>query len=54
MKNFDFGLTKENRKDFVAQLSDILDQPKKYLGTPSYAFTVGDYTIDRNGIVTGE
>jgi len=54
MKNFDFGLTKENRKDFVAQLSDILDQPKKYHGTPSYAFTVGDYTIDRNGIVTGE
>jgi len=54
MKNFDFGLTKENRKDFVAQLSDILDTPKKYLGTPSYAFTVGDYTIDRNGIVTGE
>jgi len=54
MKNFDFGLTKENRKDFVAQLSDILDQPKKYLGTPSYAFTVGDYTIDKNGIVTGE
>ncbi|MCL2499305.1 MAG: hypothetical protein FWE90_03095 [Defluviitaleaceae bacterium] len=54
MKNFDFGLTKENRKDFVAQISDILDQPKKYLGTPSYAFTVGDYTIDRNGIVTGE
>ena len=54
MKNFDFGLTKENRKDFVTQLSDILDQPKKYLGTPSYAFTVGDYTIDKNGILTGE
>jgi len=54
MAEFRFGVTGKERKNFVAAVSEILDQPKKYLGTPSYAFSVGDYIIDREGTLIGE
>ena len=54
MAEFRFGVTGKERKNFVAAVSEILDQPKKYLGTPSLNFAVGDYIIDREGTLIGE
>ena len=54
MRTYEFAVTGQDRKNLVAALSDILGTPKKYLGTPSYGYQVGELTIDRNGTVTGE
>jgi predicted transcriptional regulator len=54
MAEFKFGVKGQERKNFVSAVSEILNQPKKYLGTPSYAFSVGDYIIDREGTLIGE
>ena len=54
MRTYEFAVSGKERKNLVKILSEILDTPKKYLGTPSYAYTVGELTIDKNGTVTGE
>jgi predicted transcriptional regulator len=54
MAEYKFGLTGQDRKALVGAISEILGQPKKYLGTPSYAFQVGDITINKEGTATGE
>ena len=54
MRTYEFAVTGQDRKNLVAALSDILGTPKKYLGTPSYGYQVGEHTIDKNGTVTGE
>jgi len=54
MGEYKFGVTGEQRKALVTAISEILNTPKKYLGTPNYAFQIGDYHIDREGTVTGE
>jgi len=54
MTEFRFGVTGKERKNFVNAVSEILNQPKQYLGTPSYAFSVDDYVIDREGNLIGE
>ena len=41
------------RKALVKALADILQTKQKYLGMPSAAFQVGDYHIDRDGLLTG-
>jgi len=53
MNEFYYGVTGQDRKNLVTAISEILNIPKKYLGTPSYDFQVGDYTIDKNGTVIG-
>jgi len=54
MGAYPFGVTGQERKNLVAAISEILGQPKKYLGTPSYGFSIGDYTVDRKGTLHGE
>jgi hypothetical protein len=42
------------RKSLVVAISQILNTPTTYLGTPSFAYEVGpDYRIDKTGTVTG-
>ncbi|MGN0107606.1 MAG: virulence protein [Hominilimicola sp.] len=45
-----YNLTGADRKALVKAVSDIVGEPSKYLGAPSFAYQIGDwYTITRNG-----
>lgn len=46
--------TAENRKDVVKAMEEITGAKAKYMGPPSFAYTVGDFTVDRNGCVEHE
>lgn len=45
-----YNLTGADRKALVKAISDIVGEPSKYLGAPSFAYQIGDwYTITRDG-----
>lgn len=54
MQEFNFNVTGTDRKRLVGAISEILNVPMKYLGAPTFAYEVGNYYIDKNGLVTGE
>jgi hypothetical protein len=51
---FRFNVTGSERKRLVGAISEILDTPMKYLGAPGFGYEVGDYTVDKGGMVSGE
>ena len=51
---FRFNVTGTERKRLVGTISEILDTPMKYLGAPGFGYEVGDYTVDKDGTVSGE
>lgn len=53
MKIF-YNVTGSQRKSLVAAISQKLNKPAEYLGAPTFAYQVGDYHIDKNGMVTGK
>jgi hypothetical protein len=44
-----FNVTKEERKALIKAIAEITGRKAAYLGAPSFAFTIGDYTVDRYG-----
>lgn len=48
-----YNITGEKRKALVEAISQELNAQIKYLGAPSFAYEVGGYHIDKNGVVTG-
>jgi len=54
MGAYPFAVTGQDRKNLVDAISEILGQPKKYLGVPSLSYEVGAYTIDKHGTRHGE
>jgi len=44
-----YNLTGSARKTFAGVIGEVLALPVVYAGAPSFAYTVGDYTIDRYG-----
>jgi len=48
-----FNLTGTERKNLVTAISQILETPAVYLKTPTYAYQVGEYHIDKVGTLTG-
>jgi len=44
-----YHLEGSERKALLAAMREILQDAPKYMGPPSFAFTVGPYTIDRHG-----
>jgi hypothetical protein len=48
-----YNITGKDRKALVTALAETLGQPSKYQGAPSMAYTVGDYTVDRAGTLSG-
>ena len=44
-----YNVTGAERKRLVAALSNLTGVKAKYLGMPSMAYEVGDFTIDKNG-----
>lgn len=49
---YNYNLSGSDRKPLVETISQILDKPAAYQGAPSFAYTVGDFTIDRNGMLS--
>lgn len=49
-----YCVTGDKRKSLVGAISQELNAPSKYLGAPTFAYEVGGYHIDKNGMVTGE
>ena len=45
-------LYETDRKKLVGAISEILNTPTNYLGAPTFAYEIGNYTIDKNGLVT--
>ncbi len=49
---YNYSLSGSDRKPLVEAASQILDKPAVYQGAPSFAYTVGDFTVDRNGVLS--
>jgi hypothetical protein len=49
-----YNVTGQRRKSLVGAISQELNAPTKYLGAPTFAYEVGGYTIDKNGVLEGE
>lgn len=54
MQEHKFNVTGEERKKLVGIISEVLNQPIKYLGMPSAAYEVGEIHVDRQGTLTGK
>jgi hypothetical protein len=48
-----FNLQGAERKTLVQAISEILETKAVYLKTPTYAFSIGEYHLDRYGLLTG-
>lgn len=48
-----YSVTGPKRKKLVEALSKELGTEAKYLAAPSFAYQVGDYTVDRKGVLEG-
>lgn len=51
---FNFNVTGADRKRLAGAISEILGEPVNYLGAPTFAYEIGGYHIDKNGLVIGE
>ncbi len=49
---YNYNLSGSDRKPLVEAISQILVKPAEYQGAPSFAYTVGDYGVDRNGVLS--
>lgn len=48
-----YNVTGSERKSLVGAISTALDAPTNYLGAPTFAYEVGEYHIDKAGVLTG-
>lgn len=44
----------ENRKDLVKAITEFTGENAKYMGAPTFAYKVGVYTIDKDGVITSD
>lgn len=51
-EKYNYNLSGSDRKPLVEAISQILDQPATYQGVPSFSYRVGDYTVDRGGVLS--
>ncbi len=49
---YNYNLRGSNRKPLVEAISQILDKPAVYQGTPNFSYIIDDYTVDRNGVLS--
>jgi hypothetical protein len=54
MNKYKFGVTGQERKALAGAISELLTQPTKDLGAPTFAYEIGGYHIDKEGTVIGE
>ena len=44
----------KERKNLVKAIAEITGQAAKYNGAPAFTYTVGSYTVERDGSITTE
>ena len=49
--SINFHVTGKERKALVKALSEIAFSEAAYAGAPTFAYRVGDYTVDKNGVI---
>lgn len=49
---YNYNLDGSSRKPLIEAISQILDKPAVYQGAPSFSYIIGDYTVDRNGVLS--
>ena len=49
--SINFHVTEKERKALVEALSEITFSEMAYAGAPTFAYRVGDYTVDKNGVI---
>jgi hypothetical protein len=47
-----FNVTKENKKAFAKAIGEITGEKAVYQFTPTYAFQIGDLTVNRDATLT--
>lgn len=47
-----FNVTGKERKALVQALSELTYSDPVYAGAPTFSYTVGDYTVDKNGVIS--
>jgi len=53
MREYNYGVTGKDRKALVSAVSEILGTESKYHAAPNYEYTVGDYSVTRDGTLVG-
>lgn len=48
-----YNVTGEKRKALVKAVSSFTGDPVAYQNAPTFAFAIGSYTVDKNGILIG-
>ena len=48
-----FSVTGERRKTLVEAIKSFVDAPAIYQNAPSFAYVIGDYTVNKTGTVSG-
>ena len=49
---YSYNLTGKKRKEFVQAISDILGKPAVYQKAPTFAYAIGLYNVDKNGVLS--
>ncbi len=48
-----YHTTGVRRKELVAAIGEFTGAEPEYKAAPSFAYEIGDYTVDKNGTLTG-
>lgn len=49
-----YNVTGPRRKELVAAISEFIGEKSTYLKAPTYAYAIGEYTVGRDGTLTGK
>lgn len=49
---YNYNLSGSSRKPLIEAISQILDKPSAYQGAPGFSYIIGDFTVDRNGVLS--
>lgn len=49
---YNYNLHGSDRKPLIEAVSQMIGQPAVYQGAPSFSYIIGDYTVDRNGVLS--
>ena len=47
-----YNVSGERRKELIIAMADLLEAKPRYNGAPSFSYTVGDYLVDKQGMVS--
>lgn len=47
-----FNVTGARRREMVKAVSEIADWPAEYKGAPTFAYVIGDFTVDKEGTLS--